>query len=195
MSTLTLRLPELQGDSGQRLPTSLIYGFSSAPGGSVQLINIQRRGGDYVGVPKRGAATIMQNLQSRVKVFTLDAGRGGFMSMLNHALKGGNSYPVLEAVLGTVAGVASAGAGLIFAATTLGINLQRRSSDVLARLGDEIWHVEEIGHVVEGGMFSGDARVPVHISSYLLVDPYRSRGDAAQKGWLLHESRTRVALD
>ena len=97
--------------------------------------------------------------------------------------------------MGTAVGVASGGAGLLFSATMLGVDLGRRSTKVLARLGDEIWHVEEIGKSFEDNTFSADRYVPTHVSSYFLVDPYRSRGNSIVKGWLLHEERRVVALN
>lgn len=189
------QLSVLQNNSGQRLPTSIIYGFSSSPGGTLQLITKDLRRGNWVGVPRRGTANLLQNLQSRVKVFTLDAPREGFMRTLNTALKGGTSYPILTAVLGVAAGAVSAGAGLLFTATTLGVDLGRRNTDVLARVGDEIWHVEEIGKVFEDNLLFPDRYVPTHVTSYFLVDPYRSAGQSTVKGWLLHEDRTEVVLD
>lgn len=188
------QLSTLQPESGQRLPTSIIYGFSSSSGGSSQLIRIDHRGGDYVGIPAHGTASLLQHVRSRVKVFTLEQSRAGFMRALNQELKGGASYPVLTTVLGTAVGVASGGAGLLFTAATLAVDLNRRNTDVLARVGDEIWHVEEIGKVFEDNLISRDRYVPTHVSSFFLVDPYRSRGDSAVKGWLLHESRMEVAL-
>jgi hypothetical protein len=54
---------------------------------------------------------------------------------------------------------------------------------VLARPGDEIWHIESIGKV---------ANEAVYVSSYLLTDPYRRQYPT--KGWLIHEEREQVIL-
>lgn len=188
------RLPTLQPESGKRLPTSLIHGFSTSGGGSTSLIRTERTGGEWVGVPRQGAAQLIGNPHARRKVFTLDSSRQGFIEILNTALLGGDSYPVLLAVLGTAAGAVSGGAGLLFTVSTLGVDLGRRSRKVLGRLGDEIWHVEEVGKVMENNFFSADGYVAMHVSSYLLVDPFRARSQAGAKGWLLHEERKPVRL-
>lgn len=188
------RLSTLQPESGKRLPTSLIHGFSTRQGGTTSLIRTERIEGDWVGVPRQGSAQLIGNPHARRKVFTLDSSRQSFTESLNTALAGGESYPVLLAVLGTAAGAVSGGVGLLFTASTLGIDLGRRTRKVLARLGDEIWHVEEVGKTLEDNIFSADRYVATHVSSYLLVDPYRSRGAAGAKGWLLHEERKPVRL-
>ena len=187
-------LSTLQPESGKRLPTSLIHGFSTSQGGTTSLIRTERIEGDWVGVPRQGAAQLIANPHSRRKVFTLDSSHQGFTETLNTALLGGGSYPVLVAVLGTAAGAVSGGAGLLFTASTVGIDLGRRTRRVLARLGDEIWHVEEVGKTLKDNFFSGDRFVAMHVSSYLLIDPYRSRSQVGGKGWLLHEERKRVQL-
>jgi len=192
MSTVD-RLSKLQKHSGKRVPSSIIHGFSAARG-TLTLINIKRISGDWVGVPAKGSASILSNLQSRNKVMTFAGGNAAFMKNLNKQLMGGDSYPILEAVLGTAVGVVSGGAGLLFAATSLGVNLARRTSDVLVRAGDEIWHIEEIGKIFEDNIIYSDRWVPTHVSSYLIVDPYRSRGGAPEKGWLIHEERKEVIL-
>ncbi|HET8656481.1 MAG TPA: hypothetical protein VFL93_13250 [Longimicrobiaceae bacterium] len=192
---LVAHLPALQPDSGQRLPISILNGFASASGGVDQLIRIVHRGGEYVGVPAYGTASLDQHLYRRVKVFTLDQSQAGFTRMLATALKGGTSYPILEAVMSTAVGAVSGGAGLLFGVATLGVNLGRRSTDVLPRLGDELWHVEEIGQATESSMFGADSRIAMHVSSFFLVDPFRSASPCDTKGWLLHETRRRVVLD
>lgn len=84
----------------------------------------------------------------------MDPGQeGNYTFSLNTALLGGQSYPILDAILGTAVGVASGLAGLLFSIATTSINLQKTSQRVLARSGDEIWHVEEIGKVSSGGSY------------------------------------------
>jgi len=186
------RLSTLQRESGKNLPTSIIHGFSTGQGGPTSLIESKRIGGDWVGVPRKGSSELVRKPYSRRKVFTLDKAKQGFTEQLNNALKGGSSYPVLLAVLGTAAGAVSMGGGLLFTAATVGIDLARRDRRVLARLGDEIWHVEEVGKVMDENLFSADRYVAMHVSSYFLVDPFRSK--AQVKGWLLHEERKPVQL-
>ncbi|HET6338739.1 MAG TPA: hypothetical protein VFG30_36220 [Polyangiales bacterium] len=54
---------------------------------------------------------------------------------------------------------------------------------VLAREGDEIWRVEEIGKVSTGSSYR-----PTYVLAYFLFDPFRDRG-STPKGWLIHEDR------
>lgn len=117
-----------------------------------------------------------------------------FTTALNTALLGGESYPILEAVAGTIAGAASGGAGLLFTVSSTALNLARTSHRVLARTGDEIWQVEEIGRVKKSGLLGGVEMAVVHVASYFLFDPYRSRGNVRSAGWLIHEERVELAL-
>jgi len=136
--------------------------------------------------PRNGVSSLskLKNVQSIRKVSTIPSGgNGAIITQLNTALLGGASYPVLTAVLGVAAGVGSMGAGLMFSALTTGISLTQTSRRVLARAGDEIWHVEEIGKF---------DNVATYVSSFILVDPYRKQ--APGKGWLLHESRDELTL-
>ncbi len=115
------------------------------------------------------------------------------LTNLNTSLLGGESYPVLTATLGTAAGIASFGAGLIFTVAATGLSLSQTSQRVLARPGDEIWQIEEIGKVLDGGAFGSGGYKAVHVLSYFLVDPYRRQ--APRKGWLIHEDRNDITLE
>ena len=90
---------------------------------------------------------------------------------------------MLTAILGVVAGGASVGAGCIFTAATTALSVANIPQKVLARVDDEVWHVEEIGR-------SGNEAV--HISSFFLADPFRLT--TLSKGWLIHEERRKVIL-
>jgi hypothetical protein len=57
------------------------------------------------------------------------------------------------------------------------------SQRVLARDGDEIWRVEELGKVTAAGKIQ-----PTYVLAYFLIDPYRKQSPS-KKGWLLHEAR------
>ena len=83
------------------------------------------------------------------------------------------------AVLGTAVGVGTGGASLLFTFATTALSAAKTSSRVLARDGDEIWRVEEIGKVQSQ---------PTYLLAYFLVDPYRAQS-RNHKGWLLHEAR------
>ena len=102
---------------------------------------------------------------------------------LNTELLGGINYPILTAVLGTIAGATAPGAGLLFTVASTALSLAQTSRRILARPGDEVWQVENIGKVKSA---------VVHVASYLLVDPYRERGQPRIKGWLFHEERTEL---
>ncbi len=110
--------------------------------------------GNWAVKPKNGVSSLLQlnNRQSIRKVKTLGPGEEGNITyQLNSALLGGSSYPILTAALGVAAGLASGGAGLLFTIGTTGLNLGQTNQRVLARVGDEIWHIEEIGKVKNGG--------------------------------------------
>lgn len=122
----------------------------------------------------------------KVKTF-LQGGNQYEINCLNAALLGGKDYPVLTAVLGTAAGVASFNAGLLFTAATTAISLAKKNKRILARAGDEIWHSEEIGKIRNGVAYK-----PIYVSSFLLVDPFRFSSHT--KGWLIHEERFELTV-
>jgi len=196
MSTpLITSLPPLKRHSGVSISSSVVHGMSAGSSGGYDLARLTHQSGEYLLVPRNGVQSVNSNLQSKRKLMTLDSHRRGFMRSVNEGLKGGPSYPVLVFALGTAVGVASGGAGLIFGATTLMVDLGRRETDVLARKGDELWRVEEIGRVYENNTFSADRWIGMHITSYFLLDPFRSQGNNPDKGWLINEDRRRLLLD
>lgn len=111
-------------------------------------------------------------------------GNAHITSKLNQDLLGDESYPVLTAALGIATGIVSGGAGLFFTLATTGLTLGNTTRRVLARPGDEIWHIEEIGKI---------GNKPVYVSAFFLVDPYRKK--APNKGWLIHEEREELLLN
>ena len=145
-SNIISSLPELRKDSGIRInPTiepGLRHGKTSHFIRPVQIANAVwavelRNGADSLLDPTKR--------QAIKKTRTLSAGHEQFIDRLNHELLGGDSYPVLTAILGTAAGVASLGGGLIFTVATTAISIANSPRKVLARVDDEIWHVEEVG--------------------------------------------------
>jgi len=185
-STILNQLQNLQEPSGIHLDQVAITYIhdNSLPHALVKQVQIAN--GKWAVSARNGTASLSQlkNIQSVRKVSTLPAGVDSAMSnRLNLALLGGSSYPVLTAILGVAAGLGSMGAGLMFSALTTGISLTQTSRRVLARAGDEIWHVEEIGKF---------NNVAMYVSSFILVDPYRKQ--APGKGWLIHESRDELIL-
>jgi hypothetical protein len=100
---------------------------------------------------------------------------------------------VLGAAVGFVPGI-GIGAGLLFVAGTTGVDLSRRTTDVTARLGDEIWQIEEIGKVLKSSFLGADHWVAMHVNAYFIVDPYRARVPDDDR-WLIHEDRTELRLD
>jgi hypothetical protein len=138
--------------------------------------------------PLNGASSLSkkENCSIRRKVRVLSPYQVNKIAVLNDALLGGRSYPILTAALGIVGGAVSAGAGLIFTVATTAISYSTTAQRILARAGDEIWHVEEIGR-------EGDK--PVYVSAYFIQDPYRAgTPQAPAKGWLIHEERKEVYL-
>jgi len=145
---------------------------------------------NWASKPYKDSQSLLQekNRQAIRKVMTLQPAFGGNSTYrLNTALLGGDSFPVLTALIGTVTGLGGLAAGLLFTAATTGVSASDRSQRVLARGGDEIWQVEEIGKVRGGSKYQA-----MHVNSYFLVDPFRKHGLA--KGWLIHEERTEVIL-
>jgi len=189
------QLQELKPYSNKRIISSSVDGFSGYMQASglnpMQLVKDERiANANWIKVPRYGGDSILEikNRQSLRKIMTLSAGVDtNFTYRLNTALLGGESYPVLNWFLGAAAGMASGGAGFIFSVTTTAIDMGKTSHRVLARSGDEIWQVEEIGKVTSGA----DVKV-MHVNSYFLADPYR--GHAQGKGWLIHEERSELTL-
>ena len=182
------RLAELQRPSGMRMAQSVITGLTrSLTQARYQLFRAisNPRGAGFINVPTNGTDTLLQHLAARRVSYTAREG-DPFLNTVNHELKGGDSYPVLVAVLGAGVGlvpVIGTGAGLLFSAATTGLDLARTSHSVIARDGDEIWQIEEIGRV--------GSRV-THVGAYFVVDPYRRQ--APSQGWLIHEERHELTL-
>ncbi|MEM6844148.1 MAG: hypothetical protein AAF632_18115 [Bacteroidota bacterium] len=198
MSFNVLQLPRLRRHSGQRLPTSTIYGFSANTGGQTRLISPQFRSGQgIIHVPRNGVSNVLHGLRNVQKVLTFTPSNRGFMNSLNQDLQGGESYPWLVFGLSLafipLSGGVGTVSGVIFGASTTAIDSSRRNTSVMARLGDEIWHVEEIGRTFEDNIISDDRWVATHISSYFLVDPFRRQNP--EKGWLLHEGRRTIEMN
>jgi hypothetical protein len=189
------QLKELQSDSGIYLPQATTAGFKahleSNGNRAIELVQpVQIANAHWTMKPRNGSSSLAkkENIHRERRVMTLSvAQEENFTYRLNTALLGGKSYPVLTAVLGAASGIASMGAGLLFAAATTGLDVMKPSNRVLARTGDEVWQVEEIGKIT-----NGSAPKAIHINSYFLVDPYRKQ--TLKKGWLIHETRSEITL-
>lgn len=176
----TVHLQELRPSSGRRLPNDILYGWTqyAAAALPVQL----RVDGD--------TAEWRPNADPRVRAARCltvlhDNGRHGLLALLNDALDGGD-YPVLNAVLSTAIGVGTAGASFIFTVATTALSMAKADARVLARHGDEIWRIEEIGKTTRPG-----GPQPTYVLAYFLVEPFRAQSPG-EKGWLLHEARYRI---
>lgn len=179
------QLPDLCAPSGVTL-NPVVRSYIQDTSNPIALVrSVRIANAQWAAEPRGGAASLLQpqNTYSNRKVKTLSGGYEYIIKLLNKELSGGEDYPILTAALGTVAGIASFGAGLIFTAATTAISTGKQTYGVLARPGDEVWHVEQIGKV---------GNKAVHVSSYLLGDPYR--GNTSCKGWLIHEERKDVVL-
>lgn len=193
-------LQKLQPKSNRRLPDSIITGMTlSLTFARYNLIRttLNPVGGGYITGPTYGTESLLkkENLQSIRKLMTLpEVTENSFTNSLNTELLGGEQYPILTATLGTAAGIASFGAGLLFTVGTTALSLAVTVQRVLARMGDELWQIEEIGKESTTGFFGGVETKAVHVGSYFLVDPYRGPGNVRSKGWLIHEQRTELNL-
>jgi len=191
-ANILTKLEKLKADSKKRLPEHIRQSLFAKLNPPLQLAKIKLVANAHWAVTaKDGAASLVhpQNRQASRKVITMPASvETNFTYTLNDALLGGQSYPILTTVLGTAAGVASFGAGLIFSASTTALS-KTTSQRILARGGDEIWLVEEIGKFVD----SNSKETAIHVCSFWLCDPYR--GQTSTKGWLIHEERKEVLIN
>lgn len=195
-ATILYHLKELRSQSNKRLNLPIILAIQNQEKPRVLVVQNIVANGIWITKPVNGAKSLLQaeNTQSMRKVRTLAPGRNGNLTFsLNTALLGGNDYPILNAVLGTAVGLASFGAGLLFTIGTTAVSFSRTTQRVLARSGDEIWHVEEIGKVRKNSTYKA-----IYVSSFFIVDPFRQLAHKAQsdsKGWLIHEERIELSLD
>ena len=152
-------------------------------GGPFQLMEVgpNPRGAGFLHRPRHPITGTSPTIGAQRQLKSLHAGlEGNYTNLLNTALLGGTSYPILEAVLGTGIGFVFGGAALLFTVGTVGLSLSRTSHRVLARSGDQLWQVEQIGH------YNGNT---VHVSGYFLFDPFRNGSFRGGNGWLIHEQR------
>jgi len=196
MSTSILnQLQELRPHSNKQLLGNIDISFKEILSNSminpIQLVKPKQIASmDWSSEPKEGSQSLLQakNRQAMRKVMSLSPSTDtNFTYVLNSALLGGRSYPILTAIIGTATGLASFSLGLFFTVASTGLSMSQKSQRVLARGGDEIWQIEEIGKTRVDGKFKA-----MHINSYFLVDPFRKQN--ALKGWLIHEERTEIIL-
>lgn len=184
-SAIISQLQELQKQSDKRLNKTVISQIHdhSKPRALVEYSLVSS--GNFATKPVKGidALKTANNRQSKRKVRTFSTGSEHVVSKLNKELLGGESYPVLTTALGIATSVVSGGAGLVFTLATTGISLAKTTNKVLARPGDEIWHLEEIGRV---------GNKAIYVSAFVIVDPYRKQ--TSEKGWLIHEEREEMTL-
>jgi hypothetical protein len=183
---LMAKLPNLPPQTKNSLPSNIIHGFSAGIGQNrFVLVNLDFRGPHnqrFVPDPK---VNLYSQNASRRRIMTLDAGKAGFMHSLNQALKGGEDYPILTGLLGIAAGIASAGAGILFSLTTIAVSAGKTSQPIRARLGDEIRQVELVGK---------EGQALKHVEYFLLVDPYRAKATNIPSEWVIHEERRDLVL-
>ncbi len=187
--TLIGQLQPLQPNSGKQVSSSVIAGMTQSLTRAryqIMMATSNPRGAGFIYVPTNGASALPREVSARRKLMTVAIERpGNFTSMLNDQLLGGETYPILTFVLGTAAGVVSGGAGLLFSVATTALSLTQTAQRVLARSGDELWQVEEIGRVGNN---------VVHVGAYFLYDPNRNAAFSGGNGWLFHEERTVLSV-
>lgn len=194
MSTSIIeKLGELRPESGVKVLGNLralkIY-LGNKGMKPLLLINPAYRNGKLVYVLEDSADRLLkpENRIAKRKVMTLDnAVEDNYTFMLNNALMGGRDYPLLTSVAGVGAGLVSFGAGLIFSGAATSISLGKKAHRILARGGDELWQMEEIGKATSRGKPAA-----VHVLSYFLLDPFRGANN--RKVWLIHEQRTEIEI-
>jgi len=187
---LLAALQLLQPHSGKRISDSVITGMTqSFSNARYDLIRKRTnpRGAGYLTEPTGGANALPGAVSARRKLMTLAAGSSdNYTASLNTQLLGGSSYPILSFVLGAAAGAVSGGAGLLFSVATTALSLSQTAQRVLARRGDELWAVEEIG--------KDNSNRVVHVGAFFLYDPFRNTAFGQGNGWLIHEERTVLDL-
>lgn len=180
------KLQPLQKNSGRRINRVVL---AYVKGGSVQnkLVDVvQYANSDWRARPINGATSLTKaaNIHHERRIRTFKDADASLINKLNTELLGGRDYPVLTFALGVAGGMVSGGGSLLFSAATTALSLGKKAANALARTGDEIWRIEEIGK---------EGNEAVHVMAYMLVDPYRKQ--APTKGWLIHEERTPLVLD
>ena len=187
-------LSELRPHSNVTIPDSVVCGINNCfSGPSFQLIklvpNPNPNGMGLATVLTNGIESLpQQGKLSRLRQRLPVGVETNLTHALNDALLGGEQYPVTTMIGGFVAGYVSMGAGLLFALTSTALSASQKAKRILARENDEVWQVEEIGKVKSSNILSGSKWDVVHVGSYWLSDPYRS------KQWLIHETRTVVQV-
>ncbi|MCP4409277.1 MAG: hypothetical protein GY807_16300 [Gammaproteobacteria bacterium] len=122
---------------------------------------------------------------ARRHVMNFDGSHESFRGTLNLALRGGESYPYLTGAASIVAGLASAGAGIMFTISTSYLDGTRISQNVQAREGDQIWQVEYLGK---------NASNILHVEHFILADPFRKNAGNVATEWCIHESIHEVSI-
>lgn len=175
---------QLRKESSKKLPDSIICGMNEGHKARCQLMVSEKNPkGGFRYIHVKGSGT-----SSRRKLSTIEA-TGGYTAKLNESLAGGESCPVLmfalSIPLGAMPGAQGVAAGLLFGAFSAALDAAKTHQGVQARVGDELWQIEEIGT-------SGND--VVHVNSYFLVDPFRGQAPTKTKGWLIHEERTVLTM-
>lgn len=184
-TTILNQLQELQQKSGKNLHPVVLATLQDHSNPRTLVKSSLIANGQHVLKPVNGTSSLTnpRNRSSRRKVNTLNQAPTLILNKLNTALLGGERYPILTAAIGIAGAAISGGAGLLFTLSTTGLALANTAGKVLARPGDEIWHIEEIGK---------EGNKAIYISAFFIVDPYRKQ--APDKGWLIHEERKEVPL-
>lgn len=183
-------LKELKPQSRARFSTPTVYTFSEVHKAYIRMVKKKViSNGKFGAVIKR--ENLMHGGKQRIqKVMTFQ--NDNILAMVNRDLSGGQSYPILNFALSAIGGRATALGGLIFGLATTFMDVFKTSTNVLARPGDELWLVEEVGIGVETGYFSSSKK-PMYVQAYFLVDPNRNMN--LENGWLIHEKRMELSIE
>lgn len=184
-------LTELQPYSNRRMSPSIIAGITCRTHVKNQMIRAKKMPGKpFETVLVYKVSSVTGNIQVTRRLMTMATeDEDNFTHRLNNELLNLPKHPILKLVLGTGAGILVppvALAGLVFTGITTALDLSKTSQRILARGGDEIWQVEELGK---------KNNKLTHISSFFLYDPYRTKDQNCKiKGWLIHEERTELDI-
>lgn len=178
------KLPTLSDKKQPSISHSVISGFLAVETQRFCLIDATFEGGRLKGYKPDPKIDLRTTNSYRRKLLTFNLGSDGFRTSVNTALAGGETFPVLNTLGSIGIGFISGPAGIAYSVTTLLLDQSRNVQPVRARLGDEIWHVEELAR---------KGTDVFHVESFHLIDPFRGENASVREGqWIVHQELRKI---